>query len=98
VTDACCVETGATFAGGLSSGGARVNLMPTDISGSAAADASPSSQVGALMASLIEAAAAGQVVYLTGPGDDDVPAAAVVPVAVAEAGLAALAARSDQQP
>lgn len=41
-----------------------------------------------LMSELLVAARAGQVVYLTGPGDDDAPAAAVVPLEVARAGLA----------
>ena len=49
--------------------------------------------IGMVMEELISAALAGQVVYLTGPGDDDV-VAAVVPVDVAQAGLAALG-RSD---
>lgn len=45
--------------------------------------------VGMVMDELISVARAGEIVYLTGPGDDDV-AAAVVPVEVAQAGLAAL--------
>jgi hypothetical protein len=51
------------------------------------------SQAGMVMEELIAAARAGQVVYLTGPGDGPA-AAAVVPIAVAEAGLAALAAQA----
>lgn len=54
------------------------------------------SAAGVVMDELIAAARAGRVVYLTGP-DDGPAAAAVVPIAVAEAGLAALAAQSNPQ-
>lgn len=50
--------------------------------------------VGMLMDEMISAVRAGRVVYLTGPGDNDV-VAAIAPVVVVKAGLAALGRTED---
>lgn len=65
----------------------------SDIDGPAPKTAA-SASAGLLMDELISAARAGNVVYLTGPGDDDL-VVAVAPVAVVKAGLAALGRTED---